>query len=365
MDKRPDTLSRRQLGWLLWAAMLSSLVRQAPGAMLPAAGGAAWLSPLLAAPAAALPAWVTARFLRRREPGEGAGELLCRALGPGLGRGLSLLTGGWLLFCAGFLLRSGADRFVAAVYPESPDWLFAGAMLLLCLPALWGRVGVLGRCAAAAAPALAGMLALVCVLTLPELDLSELELPGPDALLRAGLGALPLLGTLSSGVFFAFLAGPLERGGAGRAFLVPLLALSGLSLLLTVTVTGTFGPSLAGQMDYPFFVMIRNVQLLHLLERVEALAAGMWVVSDFLLVSSVLHMAAAALTTGFRGPGRERPFWLTALCALLAALAAVLCAPDAFALQALGRQVVPGVNLCFAFGVFPAALLIGRLRRKL
>ena len=362
-DPRPDGLSRRQLGWLLWGALLSPLTRTAPGALLAAAEGGAWLAAALCVPGGALLAVILGRYYALRRPGEGLGGLLCRGLGPGPGRVLTGIWGLWLAFGAGVALRSGADRFVASVYPESPVWLFAGATLLLGLLPGRGRVRTLGRCARTAAPWLAGMFALVLLLAAPDMDPSELALPD-RALLRAGRGALPLLGVLSSGAFLLLLTDRADPGPPGGAFLAPLTGLAALALALTGAVTGVFGPTLAGQMDYSFFVLIRNVQLLHLMERMEALVAAMWVISDFLLLGALLQAAPAALGTALYGPGRPRPDWLFWLCAVLAGAAARFCAPDAFGLQALGRRTVPLVNLCFAFGALPLALLVGRLRRK-
>ena len=362
-DPRPDGLSRKELGWLLWGALLSPLTRTVPGALLRAAEGGAWLAAALCLPGAALLAAILGRFYDLRRPGEGLGGLLCRGLGPGPGRVLAGLYGLWLAFGAGVSLRSAADQFVAAVYPESPVWLFAGAGLLLGLLPGRGRVRTLGRCARTAAPWLAGMFALVLLLAAPDVDLTELRLP-EEALLRAGDGAVSLLGVLSSGAFLLLLTDRADPGPPGGAFLAPLTGLAALALAMTGVVTGVFGHSLAGQMDYPFFVLIRNVGLLHLMERMEALAAAMWVISDFLLLGALLQAAPAALGTALYGPAGPRRDWLFWLCAVLAGAAARLCAPDAFALQALGRRPVPLANLGFAFGVLPLTLLAGRLRGK-
>ena len=362
-DPRPDGLSRRQLGALVWGALVSSLVRMAPGSMLPAAGGGAWLSAALSVPGVLVLGLVLGLLLSLRRPGEGLGELFCRALDPGPGRALAGVCALWLVFCGGFVLRCGGDRFVAAVYPESPIWLFAGVTLLLCLPAGLGRVRVLGRCARIVVPCLLGLFALVFLLTAPRLELAELSLPD-RALVRCGTGAVPLLGTVCSGAFFLFLAGPFPPEQGRGVFYPPLLGLAGLGLALSATVTGVFGPGLAGQMDYPFFVLIRNVRLFLLLERMDALIAAVWVVSDYLLVGALLHMASAALTVALRGPGTPRRTWYVWVCAALMGAAAWLCASDAFALQELGRQIVPLADLGFAFGVLPGVLFMGRVRKK-
>lgn len=365
MDERPSRLTPRQLSALLWTAMLAPLVRQAPGAALPGAGKAAWISALLTLPGAAALSLVLSALLRRRRPGEGPGTLLCRCVGKTPGRLLSALGAVWLLFCAGFTLRAGADRLVAAVYPESESALFAGAMLLLTLPAARGRLRVLGRMGEIAGPVLGALFLAAAFSSLRLAEAAELLSLPQGALRDAAMGFLPLLGTLSAGAFFVLLAEETPLRRPGRTFFLPLAGLSGAAALLSVLILGVFGPALAGEMDYPFFVLVRNLRLPHLLERGEALVAGAWVVSDYLLTASQLQMASRAAALALYGPGKERPDALVWVCALLTGAAAWLCAGDAFALQRLGRVWIPAGDLILVWGVLPGVYALGRLRKRI
>lgn len=365
MDDRPSGLTSRQLSLLVWTAMLAPLVRQTPAASLPAAGKGAWVSVLLTLPGAAVPVLVLAALLRRREAGEKPGELLCRCLGPVPGRILSAMTAAWLLFCAGFTILAGADRMVAAVYPESPPALFAGAMLLLCLPAARGRLRTLGRIGEMTAPLLGALFAAAALFSLTAAETKELWPLPREAMGGAAAGALPLLGTLSAGVFFALLLDGAPLRQPGMTFFLPLAGLAGTALLLCVLILGVFGPALAGEMDYPFFVLVRNLRLPHLLERGEALAAAAWVVSDYLLTAAQLQMASRAAALALYGPGKARRDGLVWACALLAGGAAAVCAGDAFSLQRLGRIWIPAGDLFAAFGLLPAVYAVGRLRKRI
>ena len=82
-DPRPDGLSRRQLGALVWGALVSSLVRMAPGSMLPAAGGGAWLSAALSVPGVLVLGLVLGLLLSLRRPGEGLGSFFAGPWIPG------------------------------------------------------------------------------------------------------------------------------------------------------------------------------------------------------------------------------------------------------------------------------------------
>ena len=365
MDERPSGLTPRQISLLLWTAMLAPLVRQAPGAALPAAGKAAWISALLTLPGAAALSLALSALLRRRAPGEGPGELLCRCVGRTPGRILSALGAAWLLFCAGFTLRAGADRLVAAVYPESESALFAGATLLLCLPPARGRLRVLGRMGEIAGPLLGALFLAAALTSLRLTEAAELLSLPKGALRDAATGSLPLLGTMSAGAFFVLLAEDTPLPKPGRTFFLPFAGLSGAAALLSVLILGAFGPVLAGEMDYPFFVLVRNLRLPRLLERGEALVAAAWVVSDYLLTASQLQMASRAASWALFGPGKERPDVLVWVCAVLTGATAWLCAGDAFALQRLGRVWIPAGDLILVWGVLPMVYAVGRLRRKI
>lgn len=364
MDEGNSLLTSRQLGMLLWAGMVSPLIRQVPGVMTDLAGGAAWLSALLCVPAAGLLGLFTAGMLRSRAPGEGLGEQLCRTAGPLPGRLTAGVFGSWAVFYAGFVLRAGADRFVSAMYPDSRDWPFMAVMGLLALMAGAGRLKTLARCAQITAPVLWAVFAAVFLFCLPNADLSELwppAGPSPDGVLRA---AVPMLWTMGVGVLPAFLAGETEPGSLSGAFGLPMMTLAGLGAVLCAATAGTFGPELTGELRYPFFVMLRGVRVFDLLERVEALIVVQWAAADFLLLGTLLHLARRCLALALRGPGTEPGRTGAFLCAGAAFLCGRGCAGSAFALRELGERFMAPVTGALAFALLPLVWAVGRLRRK-
>ena len=358
-----DRLSSRQLGLLLWAGMVSPLIRQIPASMTDAAGNGVWLSGLLCIPAAGLLGLFAADSLRARAPGEGLGEVLCRDLGPGPGRIAAGLFGLWFVFYAGFVLRTGADRFVSAMYPDSRDWAFMAVLALLALLAGAGRLKVLARCAQIIAPVLGGVFALAFLFCLPTLDGHALWPVTADA--RAvGRGCVPMLCTLSAGVFPAFLAGETEPGAQRVSFVLPLMTLAGLGTALCAAAVGAFGPELTGQMQYPFFVLLRGIRVFDLLERVEALIVVQWAAADFLLMGTLIHLAVRCLSLALRGRGRASGPYTAGLCVLGAFLCGRLCAGSSFGLRELGMHVVSPVNGALILILLPLCRAVGYLRRK-
>ena len=309
----------RQRDALLWCALLPVMMGQT--AALSGRGGI-W-GAAAAAPLALLLGLLWRRLARNRAPA----------------RWLRLLTGLWLIPAGGVLLRAGADRLVAAVYPESPEWLFLLGLLLSALPAGLGRRRTLGRLAELTAPVLALLLGLVLALSLPEMDGAELWPPRREDWADALIAALRTLGAAA----LALTLFPPEPG-EGPASPLSLAGAAAAGLVLAVTVTGTFGAAAAREMDAPFFVLIRNLRPGQLPERMEALAAGTWVASDYLLLSALLQTAGRALGPEKAGAGRERKPWAVLLAAAgMGVLAAWV--PTSFALESIVRDLGSIINV--------------------
>lgn len=371
-----DGLTTRQLRALSFTALLAPALRLIPGWNADAAGSAAWLSPIAALPALLALAALTALCMKNRRPGEGLGSMLRRALGKRAGGALLLLWAAWLAFYAGFLLRSGAERFIATIYLDAQPLMFVLVMLALALTAALGRVSALGRAAELFRPALIAVLAAVLLFALPEADpacLLPVTLPDALPVLRGAASTVDV-GALII-VHSAFLDGfaPIEPG-RGRRSAALAAASCAMLALLTAAVVGRFGAELTARISYPFFVLVRNTELFGAIERIEALVTALWVLPDFALSSLALIAGALCLRLALGYPATaeyKKPLSLTSgrwsipLVAAAALAVALTIAPNAGDLEFFSRSVVPYVNLAFCFGALPLALAVGLLRKKI
>jgi len=363
-EEKLSILSRRQLLTLGWVALLSPVIRQLPRATVHIGGRGSWLSPLFALPPLLLYVWLLHGLLKTRGEHEGLQHQICKALGPFPGKTLLLAFTGWVVFYMGFVLRAGADRFVAAVYPNSRPTLFILTLAGLGLMAGLGRLKVLSRCAEAARPLLIFSLLLILWSALPNIETANLLPLSREDIRSAFLGALPVANTLCFTVYAAFLEQRVERGNVGRSLLPPLLGTLALVFLLGLVTIGCFGPALTGAMRHPFFVLIRDVRLFNLLERIEAVIIVQWVLTDFVLVALYCHVAASNLCFVFGGgEGRRRIFAVGVTVAAVAI--GFLCAPTSFALQAMAEHLIPRLHFLFLFILLPVVFVVGKARGKI
>lgn len=365
-------MTRRQFAACLTLSLLSPLIRVLPGAAVRLGGRACWLSAAPAFGLILLFAQLTLTLTRKTEGG--MGELLPLCLGKTAGRVALLVYGAAFLLYAGFLLRVCADRFITTVYPDSGPAVFYTVMLLLCLMAALGRLRALGGAAVILLALMLAVLALSFAASLPgvqpsyllPLDAAEL----PDVL----TGALPMVNV---GSFFACLTFLLrytdDRERRLRHYLPSFAVLGLLCLLLCLTVVGSFGATLTGHMSFSFFLLVRDLSLLHLGSRIAAFIVALWVFSDFCLGTLLLRGCFETLRLCFALPEPEAaPYfslgggrWLLLAEAVCVWLVARFIGQDPLVLQHWSDSVIPllfaGLNLL----ALPLVWLVGHLRGKI
>ena len=366
-------LSRRQMLALMFVAMLSPFLRLIPRQVALFAGRAAWTAPFLAFVPLLLLAAALEKILKAA-PKHGLGEASCQILGGGLGKAVLVIWSVWLCFHGGFILRSGADRFIGTIFPDSSAWIFVGVMALLVLIAGLGSVKTLARSAEIFRPLMVVVLVAVLLSALPEVHW-EYQLPVmPAELGPSALGGLMMADTVCIVlVLAAFLAGYESSDTPRLRSFGKFLAVSCLlAAAICAVVVGICGASLTTQLSHPFFSMVRDLTIFHAVQRFEALVVGLWVLPDFVLVTMELLIAADNLMLVFGGEKIEHGglswrsgnkfIWLGVLVAVVTAVCIARTA-DQLALWAF--TLVPVVNLTLCFG-YPAVLFaVGKARKRI
>lgn len=361
-----DRISPRQFVAAVFLSAVSLLVRRFPHALVARAGRGAMVAvPLSILPILAVVAAAVLLF-RNHPAGSGLSDVFTGILGPAAGRILTGIYGLWFICYAGFLLRSGAERFLTTVYTGAHPWVFLIIMTLLCAPAAAGRVLPLARSSMLVRPLMLTLILGIALLTLKDID-PALLMPLRTTDLRADVdAALEIANLLSILVFFGFLGDRLERPLRVRDYAPWLAALLAVIGLMTAGCLGMFGAELTAKMRYPYFMLVRDLTVLGALERIEPVVIAMWVFSDFILISLLLQLAAANLRTclGFR-PERAHRRILPLLCTAAAAAAAFSLPGSLDAQRALSERIVPLFCAIFGFGPILPLLAVGALRKKL
>ena len=353
-----DTVNRRQMFSAAFVALLSPLARRFPSSLVMVSGSASWLAPLLALGPVVIFIVFMGRLLRG---GRNLGELLRLSLGRRLGGLVIFIISIWLIFYCGFILRSAAYRFSSTAYPGAAPAMFIILSAIACLPLAAGSFSALARSSVLIKPLLLGVLVLVLGLSLSDCSFTGLFALEEADTLPVLRSSFTVLNTLSVISYLGFAENHCRESFSIRRCLLWALVALGVTELLCLCCLGVFGAELTVKLNYPFFMLVRDVSLFNSFARMEALAIALWMFADALHFSLLLHVAAGNLA---RCTGKSRlPISLAA--GALAAIAGLLMPGDMLGVGLFSEKILPLGNALIIFGLLPLSAFIGWLRRKI
>ena len=363
---KEQTISYRQLMTLTFVSMLSPFLRLMPGSVTAVAGSAVWVSAALSIVPAALLSMALIKLLSRYPRGTGLGEAILRSLGPFPGALVLSLWSLWLVFHSAFLLRSGADRFIATIYPDSKPLFFILITLLICTIAAAGSFRALARTSEIFRPLLLFVILLVLVFSFGKVEPTFL-LPVTASQTSSIAKGIPLAvePVTVALINAAFLTKFLRPENKQHHFWVWLVAVIVLGVVFCAICVGCLGKTVTSALAYPFFVMARDLSIISGVERIEALVVGLWLLPDFVLVTAELMIAADNLQM-ITGHLHSKHWKMGGILigAALSGTAAHYIAPDPQSLLQWSDKIIPAIHLSWAYIVIPFILLIAALRKK-
>ncbi len=374
--KRDDSFSTNQLLALCSLCFLVPALRIFPSSASELAGRASWTAALAALPLLLVYGYFLSRLMAGAGPGMGLGEYTLQLLGSRVGKGFLLLFALWYLLYGAFVLRSGAERLIATIYPYTRASSFIVSTGLLSLLAALCPARSLVRMAKLVLPAVLGFLLLILFYGLSGLDrynLLPIDLWDLLPVLKASVSAV----NVSVGVLYTscFLQGMLKNERpAFSAYGLWLLYATAILSLLMLAICGSFGAELTEHLSHPFFSLVRSTVFFGSVERVEALVVSLWLFPDFLMVALCLYCAQRCLrlllglspeTEAARLLDLREGRWVIPLCGLVSMVVAVFLAPTPADMGLWSHRIIPGINLGFAFFLVPLIYIVGKLKKQL
>lgn len=370
-----ESYNRRQLLALAFVFAMAPVTRLLPRYSAKLSGSSAWLGPLIALPFLILFIMYISAFMDRRQAGEGLAETVLRSVGGTAGSIVLFLVAAFALFYCGFIVRSGADRYISTIYPAGGPLPFVLVMFAIGLLATLGPAKAFVRAAKLFAPLLITVLALVLLFSLATLKPANLLPLTGGGIPETLLGAVPVLNILFGTLTYAaFLEGPCPREQRrGAAWSGWALIICGFLALYTAAIIGNYGALLTENLSHPFFTMIRDVTIFRTIERIEAFVVALWVYPDFIVLCTMLTLGSKCLrlSFGFRPQEEEKKFfdmkngrWLIPAGAVIAAAVALLLPKDALVMEKLSELYVPAANFAVTLVILPLCFLAGALRKR-
>ncbi len=250
----------------------------------------ALLSMVVAAILGLVLAWIVAA-LGQRLQGKTFFEFLEKTLGRFLGKILELVYIVWFIHLTVILVVEYGMFISTVSMPETPLFVFYGAVVIIAAYAVYNGVEIIGRLNQLFFPGLV-LLFLTFALTLQNMKVDRI-LPifeqNTVTILKSGLGALSWIGEIIVLIMLAPYISDQQRIGR-VAFFSTLI--SGAALLVSVIVVLlNFGPSVSAALAYPVFNTVRLVSIGNFLERLDYIFGAMWITSGIIKVGVFYYCA--------------------------------------------------------------------------
>lgn len=358
--KTDKLITRSQLMATAFVGVLSPMTRLLPGSPAILAGNAAWLAPAVALPFCVLYFRMLGDMTSMRRDGQGMCELLCEAWGRRLGSAAAVVVALWLVFYSAFTLRNASERILSTVYNYGSTWIFSLLLTVMAVIAARGTLRSLARSAQIFAILGAVILAPLLVMAGADvkteylLPVTAYDLPG------IALAAIPVINLTCYFGYFTFMYSGVRRLASDEGVTMRwLLAVLVAAFSLIYSTVGCLSAALSVRLQSPFFIMIRNITLFGVAERVEALVLGLWVISDFVFISG--QMMIASYIFAKQTAAIKRQHW----CLIIGAAGfagSFLLGSSAFDLRILSQQIVPLSNMAIMLVMIPAAWLTLKIK---
>ena len=369
--KRENSFKTSELMCACALMFLSPALRLIPERTSRLCGKSAWISVLWALPVLLLYVLFLRRFTSSADGGEALGSVILRCLGDTVGRVVLLIFAVWFLIYCGFTMRIGANRMITTVYTNASPALFISVAAALSLTSALGSESRIMRFARLAVPTVAAILVLVLICASDELKAKNLlPLSGAEVLYSAR-GSVTAVDVAVLPMYLSLFLSA-SRGSRTDGMELFVIAVTALAFWMNISVTGSFGAELTARLTQPFFVLVRNIVVFRTVERLEAVVVSLWVFSDFILTSVCLCVSSSTVRLcmgkrctyeGEKALDVNNSRWVIWLCALAAAVFALVFAPTQDILTLWSEKIIPYTNLILAFVLLPAVYLVGKFRK--
>ncbi|MDR3209208.1 MAG: GerAB/ArcD/ProY family transporter [Oscillospiraceae bacterium] len=359
-----NKISSRQLAVMYIISVLSPATRLFPSVCARYGKTAGWVGVVVAALGTlALGAAFSAWFKKSAAYPTDLGGIIETAFGRIAGRVLLAVYFLWLLVLYLTYISYYAARLLSTIFTTADIRFFVVTMMFVCLIAAHGRLESLGRFAEFAVIIFVVAFIAFYLFLIPTFKLRNVwPVTYLDAvpILRASYPVVSILGYFS---IFLFLGGQIaDRAVFPKSAKRGILLLGVLTVLMTASCIGTLGYAVARRMPLPFFSATKLINILQSFDRLEALLLSIWVISDFVMLASLVFILANLLRKLFNV--REERYFATPIV-FFGIVGGIFFAMSRSELEAFSfSRFTMTFNVATGIILPCAAMLVGHLRLR-
>ena len=322
---------------------------------------AGWLTPLISVlPFLCLIYIMQSLFKKNREAN--LSDIIFKVFGRIVGSVLLFLYLLWTMVTLGIYVRYFAERFLAALLPDTPLTFFVVTILAATFYVLQKGIVYISRTAEflfTIFTVIFVVLFLFIVKDIKVINLFPITYHDFLPLLKSTYSNLGLWGSFTP-IFF--LGDKINDKEHIRRFgLQSAIYLVIATIMILLQTIGVYGYSVIERASTPYVFVIKSISILQTIERIESVTVVSWIIVDFIAISFILYIIACIMKSLF-SLSDEKP--LLSPIVIFAYTFVQYIAHSRFELEKFLKTISVPLSIIFGF-VFPLIILIvGKIRKK-
>lgn len=199
---------------------------------------------------------------------------------------ISLIIVFYSLHLCSYVVRNVSNFMISSVLPDTNAWTFQIMLILVALYSCYYGLNNIARVNEFLNPIMAVLFIVSLLLTLNRFELSNLKPFFQQPIMPIMQGAytttgFPFIEVLLLSIAFQYVR---KKKNLAKTYLGAIL-ISGLVLLITIIIViGCDGYYLVSRNTFPTFELMRSINIIKILERIEVLIAVVWIVGIFVKI---------------------------------------------------------------------------------
>ena len=359
MNYSKDKISMKQAFIIFFLAIGAPSLRVIPNYMSYFAKSGAWLSAIIYLVPAFILIYVLRKLVEKKQTG--LYEIYEEIFGKTINKFITFIYIIWTLFLVSLYLRMFGERFVGTIVFDAN--IIAIIIFMACFVyfIVNQNIDTLGRMAEVLIFFFTFIILTVFFIILPKIDIKNLWPITYNDTLPVLKGIVPILSLSADITGVLFLGDKIsDIDSFGRRGNIGILLICLFSIILILSTTGIFGYELNLQFLFPYFVTLKNINILNTIERIESLVISTWLATDFMIISLFTFISLSLIKKLFNLKSQRK---ISICFIILSVIISITFAPNTYVIENAMRDYAAWINI-FLFIILPViAFLIGKVRK--
>jgi len=269
----------------------------------------------------------------------------------------------WVLLLFVLYLRYFCERFLSTILVDTPIEFMLIVMLGFLFYIVKNDIEVFARMSELFVFAFFGIFILVFLIMLPDIKLSNLypvTIYDTSSILLSSVTVFSLTSYLT---YIFFLGNKMNhKETIKKQGLKFVLFNTAIGVMLIISVIGVLGSSITPKFPIPYFTVIKSIEILNTIERVESIFIAIWVINDCIILGLFAYILLSLLQRTFN---LNNPRIFIAPLMFFSYIAAMYIASSSVELHEFSQKVAVNFNLIGSTLIPIIVYIIGKIRKRI